>query len=209
MRKPTKTSKGRKERARSGSRDLRPASDPRRLLRRARARLHGDGRRVSINQSRVDYCGCASRRTHREQPSCPSIRAASTTAACESAPAAQNVSQGPSISAASTTAAGGAQACEAQGDESVSINQSRVDYCGSMLKTSHPTSMLCPSIRAASTTAARARVGGRLTKQVSINQSRVDYCGGSVDHGGACVGWVSINQSRVDYCGRGSSRTCR
>ncbi len=83
---------------------------------------------------------------------------------------------------------------------------------------------LCPPIRAASTTAAKAKYHSRRSNSVSTNQSRVDYCGATVRsmvaqqqrvhqseprrllrQSGRALGQrippVSTNQSRVDYCG--------
>ncbi len=59
----------------------------------------------------------------------------------------------------------------------VSINQSRVDYCGAGIPAQCYFFTTCPSIRAASTTAAISRLLRFASCCVSINQSRVDYCG--------------------------------
>ncbi len=127
-------------------------SEPRRLLRRHLETLSNRSSR-GVHQSEP-------RRLLRRDSydfdaviwQCPSIRAASTTAAswrvrtwCTSSPC-------PSIRAASTTAAPSEPAPAPRSN--VSINQSRVDYCGFGLPGPPKQTESCPSIRAASTTAA-------------------------------------------------------
>ena len=175
-------------------------SEPRRLLRRQSTYITHNHYCVSINQSRVDYCGaerwhgCVGvQRVHQSEPrrllrrgessrvervaagvhqseprrllrrrtaardfvenaACPSIRAASTTAACRPSKKVSKETPCPSIRAASTTAAtrlpstrgGGSRVHQSEPRRLlrrcmmfhsrtliwVSINQSRVDYCG-------------------------------------------------------------------------------